>query len=236
MTLAFILLIAKQQYRVGKLKIGAISSFMLYIVSLIFQFWIMSYAFPTLMGVLGSSDRLVSIMNYEVTVRTDGKEDIEDANGCLEVIDVKFKYPTKQDVLVLKGVSLATNIKTKRVVALCGSSGCGKSSIIQLIERFYDPTEGKILFNGRDIRELDTEIYHQQVGIVQQEPILFAGSVSENIIYGLDLDDKSDEEVKTMIDDACKMAQCFDFLHDEKLFPDGYDTVVGERGVKLSGG
>jgi ATP-binding cassette subfamily B protein len=167
LTLAFILLIAKQQYRVGKLKIGAISSFMLYIVSLIFQFWIMSYAFPTLMGVLGSSDRLVSIMNYEVTVRTDGKEDIEDANGCLEVIDVKFKYPTKQDVLVLKGVSLATNIKTKRVVALCGSSGCGKSSIIQLIERFYDPTEGKILFNGRDIRELDTEIYHQQVGIVQ---------------------------------------------------------------------
>lgn len=119
------------------------------------------------MGVLGASDRLVSIMNWKVIVPCEGKEDVVDATGCLEVVNVKFKYPHKQDVQVLKGVSLQTNIKTKRVVALCGSSGCGKSTIIQLIERFYDPCEGEILFNGRDIRELDNEIYHQQVGIVQ---------------------------------------------------------------------
>lgn len=152
------------------------------------------------------------------------------------MIDVKFKYPHKQDVQVLKGVSLSTNMNTKRVVALCGSSGCGKSTIIQLIERFYDPCEGQILFNGRDIRDLDNEIYHQQIGIVQQEPILFAGTVADNIIYGLDFDDRSEEEIIQMLDEACKMACCYDFLYDETLFPDGYDTVVGERGVKLSGG
>lgn len=104
--MAFILLVAKKQYKDGKIKIGAISSFMLYIVSLIFQFWIMSYAIPTLMSVMGSSDRLASVMNYEITVKQDGKEDIHDATGRLEVIDVKFKYPSKQDVMVLKGVSL----------------------------------------------------------------------------------------------------------------------------------
>jgi ATP-binding cassette subfamily B (MDR/TAP) protein 1 len=105
-----------------------------------------------------------------------------------------------------------------------------------LIERFYDPCEGKILFNGVDIRNLDGEIYHQQVGIVQQEPILFAGTVADNIIFGMDLDHLSDDEVRAMIDEACKMAFCYDFIHDKALFPDGYDTICGERGVKLSGG
>lgn len=93
-----------------------------------------------------------------------------------------------------------------------------------------------MLFNGRDIRELDMEWYHQQVGIVQQEPVLFSGTIAENIIYGLDIEDKTDEQVKEMLDEAAKMACCYDFIYDSALFPDGYDTVVGERGVKLSGG
>jgi len=71
---------------------------------------------------------------------------------------------------------------------------------------------------------------------VQQEPILFAGSVADNIIFGMDLDHLSDDEVRAMMDEACKMAFCYDFIHDKALFPDGYDTVCGERGVKLSGG
>jgi ABC-type multidrug transport system fused ATPase/permease subunit len=131
---------------------------------------------------------------------------------------------------------LATDLKSKRVVALCGQSGCGKSSIISLIERFYEPSEGTILFNGREISQLDPEWYHRQVGIVSQEPVLFSGTIADNIIYGLDIEDKTDAEVHTMLDEACKMASCYDFIYDATLFPDGYDTVVGERGVKLSGG
>ena len=105
-------------------------------------------------------------MNSKLSVYTDGTEIVDAAKGLLEVRNVKFEYPAKKDVLVLRGVSFETNIKTKRVVALCGTSGCGKTSLISLIEQFYDPTEGQILFNGRDIKELDIEWYHQQVGIV----------------------------------------------------------------------
>ena len=123
-----------------------------------------------------------------------------------------------------------------RVVALCGTSGCGKSSIISLIQRFYDPWEGEVLFNGRNIKELNPRWYHKQIAIVQQEPVLFSGSVRENIIYGLELEDKTDEQIEAMIDDACIQANAYDFLHDISMFPEGYETAVGERGVKLSGG
>ena len=98
-------------------------------------------------------------MNTTATVRNEGKDTIENCTGELEIKDIKFKYPTKTDVEVLKGVSLKTD-STKRVVALCGTSGCGKSSLISLIERFYDPSEGAVLFNGRDIRELEMNWYH----------------------------------------------------------------------------
>lgn len=80
---------------------------------------------------------------------------------------MKFNYPGKSDVQVLKGVSLSVDNTKNRVVALCGTSGCGKSSIISLIERFYDPSEGEILFNGHNIKELDPKWYHNQIGIVQ---------------------------------------------------------------------
>ena len=106
-----------------------------------------------------------------------------------------------------------------RVVALCGTSGCGKSSIISLIERFYDPEEGEVLFNGRNIKELDPKWYHSQIAIVQQEPVLFSGSIRDNITYGLDFEDKTDEEIEAMMDDACRQSNAYDFIHDESLFP-----------------
>ena len=122
------------------------------------------------------------------------------------------------------------------MVALCGTSGCGKSSIISLLERFYDPTEGEVYFNGRDIKELDPKWYHSQIAIVQQEPVLFSGSIRDNITYGVDLEGKSEDEIIAMCDEATKQSSAYDFIHDEDLFPLCYDTMVGERGVKLSGG
>ena len=105
---------------------------------------------------------------------------------------------------MLKGVSFEVENKKNRVVALCGTSGCGKSSIISLIERFYDPEEGEVLFNGVNLKDLDPKWYHNQIAIVQQEPVLFSGSIRENIIYGLELDDKNDEEIESLMDDACR--------------------------------
>ena len=91
-------------------------------------------------------------------------------------------------------------------------------------------------FNGRNIKELDPRWLHNQIAIVQQEPVLFSGTIRENITYGLDLDDFDEEDVMDMIDDACRQSNAYDFIHDPDLFPLEYETLVGERGVKLSGG
>ena len=101
-----------------------------------------------------------------------------------------------------------------------------------MIERFYDPVEGQVLFDGVDIKKLNPKWYHKQIAIVSQEPVLFSGSIKENICYGLDVGTFDD----ATLDEACKMANAYDFIHDTDLFPEGYDTIVGERGVKLSGG
>ena len=136
---------------------------------------------------------------------------------------------------VLKGISFQLDSEKNRVIALCGTSGCGKSSTISLVERFYDPDQGEVLFNGTDVRELDPRWYHRQIAIVQQEPVLFSGTILDNITFGLDLEDKSEEDIKQMVDDATEQASA-QFILDTDKFPDGYDTVVGERGIKLSGG
>lgn len=101
-----------------------------------------------------------------------------------------------------------------------------------MIERFYDPTEGEVYFDNHDIKTLNPKWYHQQVAIVSQEPILFSGSIKDNICYGLELN----EVTKEQLDFACQQANAYEFIHDNDLFPEGYNTLVGERGVKLSGG
>lgn len=112
---------------------------------------------------------------------------------------------------VLKGVNI--EVKANQVVALVGHSGCGKSSIIQLIERFYDPDDGKVLFSGEDLKNLDNSWYHQtQVALVQQEPILFSCSIKDNILYGVDFGDASEAEIMDRVREACRMSSCLDFI------------------------
>lgn len=114
--------------------------------------------------------------------------------GTFNVEKVKFSYPTKQDVQVLKGIDL--DVQNNQIVALVGHSGCGKSSIISLIERFYDPVDGKLLFNDDDLQNLDMCWYHQQrLAIVQQEPALFSTNIRDNILYGFDRSNMTDEQV-----------------------------------------
>jgi ATP-binding cassette, subfamily B (MDR/TAP), member 1 len=114
--------------------------------------------------------------------------------------------------MVLKGVDIEVNNNERRVVALCGTSGCGKSSIISMVERFYDPIEGQVLFNGVDIRELDPKWYHEQISIVQQEPVLFSGTIRDNILYGLDLGEKTETEIVAMMDEAAASANALKFI------------------------
>jgi ATP-binding cassette subfamily B (MDR/TAP) protein 1 len=146
--------------------------------------------------------------------------------GDIEIRDVFFAYPSAIEHLVCKGYSL--RISAGQTVALCGASGSGKSTIIQLLERFYDPQSGALLLDGRDIKTLNVRWLRSKLGLVGQEPVLFQGSVATNIAYGKT--DATREEIEA----AARMANAHDFIM--KNLNDGYDTDVGLRGGKLSGG
>lgn len=144
---------------------------------------------------------------------------------CLE--DVHFSYPLRPDVKILDGLDLT--LKCGTVTALVGSSGAGKSTIVQLLARFYEPTGGRITVAGEDLRSFDKSEWARVVSIVNQEPVLFSVSVGENIAYGLPDDYVSKDDVIK----AAKAANAHDFIIS---LPEGYDTLVGERGGLLSGG
>lgn len=236
--MAGVIYVAGLLYQNDEISIGDITSFLFYMIQLLFNFGMVSSVFGNVISILGASDKIVEIMEYKPSINTTGGKTLDDKDGTgkLEIKDIRFSYPSKTDVEVLKGVSIDVNNKEKRVIALCGTSGCGKSSIIAMIERFYDPTAGGVYFNGVNIKELEPRWYKEQVAIVQQEPVLFSGTIRENIIYGLDLSKKTEEEIESMLHDAARQANAYSFIHDASLFPLGYKTVVGERGVKLSGG
>ena len=128
-------------YQDGNITIGELSSYLFYMIMLTFNFSMVAMVFGNIASVIGASDKIVELMNYVPKINCTGGDIIEgdDVNGRLELKNVKFTYPTKDDVQVLKGISLSVDNEKNRVVAICGTSGCGKSSIISLIERFYDP-------------------------------------------------------------------------------------------------
>jgi ATP-binding cassette, subfamily B (MDR/TAP), member 1 len=127
--------------------------------------------------------------------------------------------------VVLREAQLIINAGS--TVALVGASGSGKSTVVSLLERFYDPEGGAVLLDGRDVRELNVQWLRSQIGLVSQEPVLFSGSIADNIRYGRE--GASMEDIVA----AARMANAHSFISD---FPDGYDTLVGEKGVQLSGG
>ncbi|KAM5581522.1 ABC transporter B family member 15-like [Rosa sericea] len=158
----------------------------------------------------------------------------EDPEGCepkritghIELRNVHFAYPARPDVMIFKGFSI--KIEAGKSTALVGQSGSGKSTIIGLIERFYDPLKGEVIIDGRDVKSYHLRSLRKHIALVSQEPTLFSGTIRENIIYGVS--DKIDE---LEIIEAAKAANAHDFISSLK---EGYDTSCGDRGVQLSGG
>ncbi|KAJ8411657.1 hypothetical protein AAFF_G00164650 [Aldrovandia affinis] len=145
--------------------------------------------------------------------------------GNIRFDNIHFMYPTRPDVKVLDGMSL--NVSSGQTIALVGSSGCGKSTTIQLLQRFYDPQDGMVSIDGHDIRSLNTRCLREMIGIVSQEPVLFATSIAENIQYGrLDVS-------QAEIEQATREANIYDFIMS---LPDKFETLVGDRGTQMSGG
>nr|AAR00316.1 PGP1 [Zea mays] len=156
----------------------------------------------------------------------DGAEP-ESVTGRVEMRGVDFAYPSRPDVPILRGFSLS--VPAGKTIALVGSSGSGKSTVVSLIERFYDPSAGQILLDGHDLRSLELRWLRRQIGLVSQEPALFATSIRENLLLGRD----SQSATLAEMEEAARVANAHSFII--KL-PDGYDTQVGERGLQLSGG
>ncbi|MEO0895037.1 MAG: ABC transporter transmembrane domain-containing protein [Bacteroidota bacterium] len=175
---------------------------------------------------IGASERVRGILDQEGEYSfLDPKDEGERLAGRIQFNAVEFAYPTRLDVEVLKGISL--DIPQGSKVALAGHSGAGKSTIAQLLLRFYEIQQGDLLIDGESIFEYDLHHLRSNIGIVPQEVILFGGSIKENIAYGKP--NASDQEIM----DAALKANAWEFIQN---FPEGMDTIVGDRGVKLSGG
>uniref|UniRef100_A0A7M4FAM3 Multidrug resistance protein 1-like n=1 Tax=Crocodylus porosus TaxID=8502 RepID=A0A7M4FAM3_CROPO len=175
----------------------------------------------------GAAYEVYKIINKPRLIDSSDKEGYKPERliGEIEFKNIHFSYPSRPDIRILSGLSL--KVQTGKTIALVGSSGCGKSTTIQLLQRFYDPVQGEITLDGRDIRTLNVRWLRENIGIVSQEPVLFATTIAENIRYGRE--DISDVE----IEQAAKEANAFDFV---SRLPDKFNTLVGERGAQLSGG
>ena len=154
--------------------------------------------------------------------------------GEIALENVKFNYPSRPNVPILKGLSIT--FQAGKTAALVGASGSGKSTIISLVERFYDPSEGVVRLDGHDVRDLNVKWLRSQIGLVSQEPTLFATTIRDNVEHGLvntQWEHASPEEKFQLVKAACIKANADGFV--SKL-PLGYETLVGERGFLLSGG
>ncbi|KAF5186151.1 Abc transporter b family member [Thalictrum thalictroides] len=161
--------------------------------------------------------------NSEVT--SDIGEEVTTVEGTIELRKIKFSYPSRPDIVIFNDFNL--KVQAGKSMALVGSSGSGKSSVVSLILRYYDPLAGKVMIDGKDIRKLRLKSLRKHIGLVQQEPALFATSIYENILYGKDGSSESE------VIEAAKLANAHNFISS---LPEGYSTNVGERGVQLSGG
>jgi len=211
----------------GSLTVGKLITFQLY--------WgQMNSAYSSLISVLnsftrasGAAQRVLTLMDSLPDINPEGGVELEEVKGELRLDNVSFAYQMRPDNPVLKGVSLT--IPANSVFALVGRSGGGKSTIVALLQRFYDVQQGRILLDGNDFKDLKLSSLHSHMAVVTQTTELFAGTIKENLIYGLEDGKWSMSDVE----DACRQANAHDFIMQ---FEEGYETRVGERGVRLSGG
>lgn len=209
----------------GAMSIGDLTSFVLYTMFIGGSIGGLGDIYSSLQKAVGASERVEEIL-HEATEYThaEGSSPLR-LQGNIHYEGLRFSYPTRKEMEVIKGVDLSVNAGEK--VAFVGASGSGKSTMAQLLMRFYNPDQGRILVDGQDVQAYDLIAYRQNLGIVPQEVLLFGGSIRENIAYGKP--GASEEEIVQ----AAKKANAYDFICQ---FPEGMDTLVGERGVKLSGG
>lgn len=222
---AAILYFGGRQIVQGTMTLGEWQKFSLYLVYVFIPMGQLGFIITLMAQAGASAERIFEILDAKNDVENKPHAiELPEVRGEVEFDDVTFRYFDSSEP-VLNRVSF--HAEPGQTVALLGSTGSGKSTIINLIPRFYDATEGRVLVDGHDVRDVTIESLRQKIGIVLQETTLFSGSIRENIAYGKP--DASDAEIVA----AAKAAAAHDFI---MAFPQGYETTVGERGSTLSGG
>jgi len=210
----------------GKMTAGELSAFMFYSVMVAGSVGAIAEVFGQLKRAAGASERIRELLATHTEIAAPANAvALPPARGEIAFDDVTFSYPTRPDSEALKDFSLA--VKPGEVVALVGPSGAGKSTVFQLLLRFYDPKQGAIRVDGVDVRSADLNALRERFALVSQEPVIFSGSVAENVRYG-NLS-ATDDAVRA----ACDAAHVTEFA---AALPKGLETELGERGVRLSGG
>jgi ABC-type multidrug transport system fused ATPase/permease subunit len=223
----FVLWQGAMMLQAGKITTGELINFFMFTLTVGTAIASIGNFYPELVSAIGATERVREILNMtpELDIHPNPIMPERKFKGVIEFKDVHFRYPTRTDVEVLKGLNLTVEAGQK--VALVGPSGAGKSTIVQLILKFYNPTEGGVYVDGKNINDYNLSEYRSNMAFVPQEVLLFGGTIRENILYG-----KPDANEDEIIE-AAKKSNSWEFISQ---FPEGLDTIVGERGIKLSGG
>lgn len=222
----FILWRGALMVQAGTMESGDLFSFIIYTGILGGAIASFGNLYTQVVSALGATERIIEILKSESEIDINNIEtSIVPINGNVSIKDVHFSYPSRTDITVLKGIDI--EIKKGEKIALVGQSGSGKSTIVQLLMKFYDINSGAIGIDGKSLADYNPTYLRNNIGIVPQEVIMFGGTIKENILYGKP--HATDSEVIS----AAKQANAYDFIMD---FPEQLDTIVGERGIKLSGG
>jgi ATP-binding cassette subfamily B protein len=222
-----VLWIGARDVRADAMSVGELVQFVIYAVMVAGGAAALSEIWGELQRAAGASERLAELLHAADTV-DDPAAPVpapQPVKGRIAFDEVRFRYPSRPDTSAIDGVSFT--IEPGETVALVGPSGAGKTTVIQLIQRFYDPQDGAIRLDGIDLRAMERSDFRRSMALVPQDPVIFAASARENIRFGRP--EATDAEVEA----AAKAAAAHDFL---AALPQGYDTYVGERGVMLSGG
>lgn len=209
----------------GTMQVGVLMTFLTYVNQILMSLMMISMIFVMMVMSKASATRITEVLNDKVDIE-DGENAIEDVcDGSVEFKNVSFKYNENAEKNVLSDINIS--IKAGETIGVIGGTGSAKSTLVQLIPRLYDVTEGQVLVGGRDVREYSLTALRNAVSMVLQKNVLFSGTISENLRWGNP--NATDEQIKA----ACIAAQAHDFVMS---FPDGYETDLGQGGVNVSGG
>jgi len=220
-----IIMIGGFQVEAKAMQVGEVMAAVTYITQILMSVMMVGMMFQQVSRSAASMKRVNEVLSTNPVISDGHKSADSDNSGTVEFRNVGFSYPGSSGKPILSGIDLKA--KKGQMIAILGSTGCGKTSLVNLVPRFYDATNGDVLVDGVNVKDYNVDTLRSKIGVVLQKSELFSGTVAENIRWGCET--ATDEEVKT----AAKIAQAEEFIDG---FNDGYDTMISEKGASLSGG